>query len=394
MRALILEPHASGHHANYLRWLVQAADRKQWSVVVAANAAALAHPSIAGLSSEHDNMQFHLMMDVDGADRTSVHSAQLIRRELAYWQSFKKTASEVRAKMPVDVVILPYIDYCFYAFAILGSPFKDLPWCAISMRLAVPKNASNCSAPLPWKWRLAKRVLGAKNIKALFDINPSVQDVPAKWLSAALLSKLRYLPDPAEYEAAASRTETRASLGLSDADVAILVFGSIDERKGVDSLLSNLSSHSNLGNYVVIMAGKQSVCVQRQMQTAPCRDMLSRKRMIVIDRFLPDAEQNIVFTASDVAWVGYRNHRYMSGVLVLAGRAGLPIVGTPEGEIGRLIAEYKLGIAANIDRPAEVYGALHAMLDARTRAEMGQKSRSAFAGHTVENFGANIMAVF
>jgi glycosyltransferase involved in cell wall biosynthesis len=394
VRALILEPHASGHHANYLRWLVQAADRKQWSVVIATNAAALAHPSVGGLSSEYGNVQFHLMGAFNRADRASARSALLIRREFAYWQSFRKAANEVRAKMSVDVVILPYIDYCFYALAILGSPFKDLPWCAISMRLAVPKNALNTQSPLPWKWRLVKRVLGARNLKALFDINPSVRDVPAKWLSAALRSKLRYLPDPAEYKASASRSESRATLGLSDGDIAILVFGSIDERKGVDSLLSNLSSQSRFGNYVVILAGKQSACVQRQMQTRACGEMLSRKRMIVIDRFLPDAEQNLVLTAADVVWVGYRNHSYMSGVLVLAGRAGLPIVGTSEGEIGRLIARYNLGIAANIDRPAEVYGALHAMLDARTRTEMGQKAHSAFAGHTVENFGASIMTVF
>jgi len=121
---------------------------------------------------------------------------------------------------------------------------------------------------------------------------------------------------------------------------------------------------------------------------------LSSKRLIVIDRFLTDADRNMLFTAADIAWLGYRNHIHMSGVLVLAGMAGIPILGTPEGEIGRLIAQFDLGIPARIDHPVEVAMGLRAMLDSRQRHEMGQRARAAFASHTVENFGAEVVAAF
>ena len=394
MRILIIEPHASGHHANYLHWLVRATNRRQWSVVIATNAATLTHPSITGLSSEFENVQIHLMSASNSANRVAARSPLLIRKEFAYWRGFREVVDEVRASMSIDAVILPYIDYCFHAVAILGSPFKELPWCGISMRLAVPKSDANVKSALPWKWRLAKRVLRGPNLKALFVINPSVRDIPTNWCAATLLAKLRYLPDPAEQKINGSRKESRAILGLCDGDVAILVFGLIDERKGIDSLLANLSSQNNLSNYVVILAGKQSAYMHNQMQTSLCVDLLSRKRLIVLDRFLTDAEQSLVFTASDVVWVGYRNHFYMSGVLVLAGRAGLPVIGTTEGEIGRLITEHNLGAVARMDRSAEVTLALRAMLDARRRNQMGRRAELAFASHTVENFGASVMAAF
>jgi glycosyltransferase involved in cell wall biosynthesis len=81
----------------------------------------------------------------------------------------------------------------------------------------------------------------------------------------------------------------------------------------------------------------------------------------------------------------------MSGVLVLAGSAGMPVLGTRHGEIGRLIAKHGLGWIVSIDRPAELTAALLEMRDARTRTEMGQRARTAFAGHTAENFAAEIL---
>jgi hypothetical protein len=101
-----------------------------------------------------------------------------------------------------------------------------------------------------------------------------------------------------------------------------------------------------------------------------------------------------LFAAADVVWVGYRKHIYMSGVLVLAGRAGLPVVGTIEGEIGQLIMKHGLGSAARIDRPAEVATALRAMLDPSIRAEMGERAKRFFAQHTVENFGTRVLSAF
>lgn len=394
MRILIVEPHATGHHASYLRWLVQAVVGQQWSVVIATTSAALAHPSLATIVADYAGVHTYITECVPGITEHTVRYFQLLRREIAYWRIFKRAVIEVRTKAPIDAVILPYVDYCFYALAILGSPFQELPWCGISMRLNVANSAANGKLAIPLKWRVAKRVLRAPSLKGLFVINPSVQQVPVRWCSAMLLSKVHYLRDPAEYQGTGERQVSRAAYGFSDGHVAILVFGSIDDRKGIDSLLSSLSSNESLENYMVILAGKQSANVQSLLRSAAYTKLLSMKRLIVINRFLSATEQDFVFSAVDVVWVGYRNHNYMSGVLVLAGKAGLPIIGTPEGEIGRLIAEHKLGVAANIDRPTEVYGALHAMLDARTRTEMGGNGHSAFASHTVANFGATVLAVF
>ena len=130
------------------------------------------------------------------------------------------------------------------------------------------------------------------------------------------------------------------------------------------------------------------------MSTPVYARLHAEKRLIVLDRFVSAAELGSLMAASDVVWVGYRNHVYMSGVLVLAGRAGLPVVGTAEGEIGRLITRHALGTVARIDHRTEVANALRELLDGATRMEMGRRAEIAFENHTVENFGARILSAF
>jgi glycosyltransferase involved in cell wall biosynthesis len=394
MRILIVEPHASGHHAHYLRWLTDAAVGKGWNVVIATTAAALSHPLLKTIAADGSGVETRVIEGFPAIDGPQARTLQLIRREFIYWRIFHALTRDLRAGGPIDAAVLPYVDYCFFALAILGSPFEDLPWCGISMRLQAMPPAGTPGRALPFKWRAAKRILRRPSLQALFVINPSVQDLPLHWLAADLKAKLQYLPDPAQRLASASRDKSRASLGIEAAQVVILVFGSLDARKGIDSLFGAVMSGPELDACVIILAGKLSLEVRGQLGAqASYASMIERRRLIVIDRILADDELNVVFAAADIVWVGYRGHVFMSGVLALAGRAGIPVLGTAEGEIGRLIAKAGIGRAARIDRPDEVIAALSSMLDTRTRIEMGQRARAAFSSHTIESFGNRVTAV-
>jgi glycosyltransferase involved in cell wall biosynthesis len=262
------------------------------------------------------------------------------------------------------------------------------------MRLAVTRADVGHRSSLPLKWRMAKRILSESNLKALFVINPSVNDVPSSWYSPDRLARLRYLPDPAGHTVIGSKSNSRATMGLPSTAVVVLVFGSIDERKGIESLIGTLTAESDLEEYVVVVAGSQTAEMRKQMRESPYIELQARNRLIVLDRFLNDTEQGTLFTAADIVWVGYRSHIYMSGVMVLAGRAGLPVIGTVDGEIGRLITKHGLGAVAKIDEPAEVARALRVLRDRTARAEMGNRAQLTFASHTVENFGTSILAAF
>src|SRR5690606_23421565 len=88
---------------------------------------------------------------------------------------------------------------------------------------------------------------------------------------------------------------------------------------------------------------------------------------------------------ADAVWLGYESHHYMSGVLVLAGLAGLPVVATDEGEVGAFVREHEMG--ALIDRAGveSVRAALAALADAPARARWGLRASTAVAEHTRAN---------
>lgn len=394
MRVLLIEPHASGHHASYLRWLVQAANRKGWGVVIATTPLSLAHPLLASITVEFEDVQVHPMCDASLGRAGSVGMLSQIYREYSYWRAFKKVTDEAFKTMPFDSVILPYVDYCFYALAVLGAPFRRLPWCGISMRLGANENRLNAKTKRPWKWRMAERLLAEPNLRSLFVINRSVSGASLFWIAERRRSMLRYLPDPAEVHTTVSGAEARATLGVPEQALVILVFGSIDERKGVEALIAGLAARDSLSDCVIVLAGNQSASMRTQLLAGPFASMRAQRRIITLDRIITDADQALILAAADVMWVGYRNHAYMSGVLVLAGRAGLPVVGTIEGEIGKLIIEHNLGVAVAISSPTEVACALELMLDADRRLQIGKCARIAFADHTVENFGRTVLGAF
>jgi len=183
-------------------------------------------------------------------------------------------------------------------------------------------------------------------------------------------------------------------LGISPDALVILVLGAIDERKAVDALIDCLVTDTTLNPYTVVIAGRVAEDVRVYLKSPAPEALSASRRLFVVDRFLEDSELTNCFRATDAVWVGYRNHAYMSGVLVLAGMAGLPIVGTNSGEIGHLIERHLIGVGVDIKRRDDVAGGLRRLLDSDTRRHMGSRGRKVFAGHTVENFGELVLDSF
>ena len=394
MRLLILEPNADGHRAQYVRWLVQAASRRHWTTLIGTTEAAFSHVTLRALPSEYANVDVLMMRkaSVEYA-KTSGLLAQACN-DVASWRMFKRAIDAARARYDINAIIFPYAEYCFYSLAVLGEPCHGIPWCAISMRLSLARDTSTDFTRLPRNWRLAHRILDQPHLRALFVINPSVDDVPRNWYSDKARSRLRYLPDPAESPQIELRPAARLALSVSERSIVVLVYGWIDGRKGADSLVQTLAQESDLEDFTLILAGEQSEDTRGLMSTAPYRHLRATHQLIVLDRFLSSDEQQSVFAAADVVWLGYRQHMYMSGVLALAGRAGLPVLGTKDGEIGRLIESNGLGIIIALDRLAEIAQALRVMRNAATRKEFGERGRRHFATHTVDNFGDTVLSAF
>ena len=132
---LIIEPHMNGHHGVYLRRIVHGALERNCRVFIGTLEDSLSHPLFAKMLEECRNSLEIITLPppvIDYMKDTS--TGGLIRRELAYRKLFKRFYNKALRIFQHDFVFLPYLDYCTYAIAILGSPFGCTPWAGIVMR--------------------------------------------------------------------------------------------------------------------------------------------------------------------------------------------------------------------------------------------------------------------
>jgi len=394
MRILILEPYLSGHHAAYLRWLLEATSRRGWATVLATSSAPEEQSVLRNVLTDFNHVELHLIERQSNHQRVARGVWSLLARDLQFRKMFRIATKRAGISRKIDGVLLPYLDYCFYSISMFGVPFGRIPWCAISMRLAVPREASEHRSLMRCKWRLAMRVLRDEQLRALFVINPSVARLPTAWCPPDLRRKLAYLPDPARLEGNGDREGFRGNLGITPGALAILVLGAIDERKGVDVLINCLAADATLNAFSVVIAGRVAEGVRCYLNSPAALALSARRRLFVIDRFLEEKELTHCLYGADAVWLGYTKHPYMSGVLVLAGMAGLPVVGTDAGEIGHCIDSYKVGVTVDLKSSAALAAGLRRLLDGDTRRHMGSEGQTAFASHTVENFGDVVLDAF
>lgn len=395
---LIIEPHCSGHRAGYVRWIAQAAVDRGYHVQVATFELSAHHPLFLAMQKELGEMLQMVMLDDEFPAGCETSSSGLIKREFYYWRLLGRFyAISHQARMP-DIVLVPYLDYCSNAIALLGSPFGQTSWVGVVMRPAFHFALMGILAPhsrMPWlKKRLFLRLLSNKTLCALFTIDEAL-DRFMRETQLRLSKRLYYLPDPAKLEGTISKEEARRGLGIPSGAIVILVYGTIDLRKGIDALFRAIMSNVFPADLHVIVAGQQGEEGHAFLDSKKVQSLSSLGRVHQLNKFLSEEEEYTVFKASDIVWLGYRDHYVMSGVMVQAGKMGLPVIACKEGLIGWMTAINKSGVVVDIYDPAEVYGGIFKLAqDSSFAAECGRNGVVRFEGHTVEAFSKAIIDVF
>ena len=357
MHVLIIEAVLTGHHSGYLTHIAAAYMDAGHNVTVTAIQRDAAHPAIDRLKTQFGDA--FSVMPLDDAKYDAALHSRLGKpgSELALRRLFGQAYSVVHRAKAVDYVFLPYLDYCLFALGLLGSPFGLTQWGGICMRPSFHYKHFGVSAPTPklaaTKRTLFLRLLRSKTLKSLYTIDELlhrfVSERHSHWTE-----RLQYVPDPAELNGSHTYESAREAFGIPNGAVVVLVYGALDGRKGMDVLVTAMSSPGVPSTLQLLVAGKQSASIQLFMQTPIVQTLTRDGRCHVINCFVDAKIEQMVFSASDIVWLGYRNHYSMSGVLILSEIAGKPIIGTKEGLIGWFIKNRNLGSAVDITNQAEI----------------------------------------
>lgn len=389
-RALILEPGSTGHRPTYVRWIAEGFMTSGIAVTIVGPAQLLQHPELAGITVAGKSCAVRIA--APDTSTTSNSKLSLVRNErvLRAWYGAAQRAAATRGYC--DLVVVPYLDNCFHAIAALGSPFANTEWCGITMRTEFPNNGGNTAAGA--RLALLSRMLSQRSLRTLWSIDPRSQPY-ARQRSANGISKwqrLRYLPDPSDMVPSQTRQDARHALSLNDESHVVLLFGSIDPRKGLQELLRGASLLTCTRKWTIIIAGQHTAdaadIVARWSARAPAIGFDLRVLPSRIDASLSAT----LFAAADVIWTGYPNHKGMSGVLVQAALCGKPVIGHNSGLVGEILRSSGLGVSCDVSSPREVSAAL----ESAVQPHIAERARSVgpgfFKHHRPAEFGYRLVS--
>jgi hypothetical protein len=80
--------------------------------------------------------------------------------------------------------------------------------------------------------------------------------------------------------------------------------------------------------------------------------------VLMVERFLSEAELQEAFAAVNVVAVTYPNFRSTPTMLIRAAAAGKPVLAAADGWMGRIMGKYRLGISCNVCAVPSVMAAI------------------------------------
>lgn len=334
MHLHLIEPRADGHRMQYVRRLVEATP-KHWSISLSTFSGSVEHPATQqALAAASGRITLVTMRGQSEFERR-YRGADGFRLQPAYWRMMQRHWQALRPTQRGDLAVVPYLDYCSYAIGLMGSPFGETPFSGIVMRPDFQWLEQGVIAPAPTQPRLKQwlfqRLLAHPRLRCLLTIDPSLRDWTARHRPVGHY-RLRFAPDPSDLKGVGDRTEARRHFGLRPDATVVLLYGSIDLRKGVSQLLDATTGSGCPDDTQVLLAGSQSVEVREYFVANLGR--LVPGRHVMVDRYLSRQDEWLAFTAADACWVAYDAFFGPSGVVAQCVQAGVKMIYRPQGLIG------------------------------------------------------------
>lgn len=358
---LIYEAALSGHHETYLTELLKAVETFGYKkITVVLHISAVEMVRAQQILVAFPDIDLKLIEAPTNRFRSGFLG--LVTRELWYWRSVRDAVRLASADEQPEIVFMPYLDYCLYALAVLGRPGGVTAVSGIAMRPAHHFQAMGVRAPHRnldrIKALLLDRLLKRPWFRSLICIDPTLRDYYQRRGGLAS-TKVHFMPDPADFVGAHTRSSARKLLGIADESIVVLVYGAVTERKGLAEILH--ASARDARGVSLIVAGQCAPAMRSLLGRPEHQQRSDRGQLIVMDRRLSSLDEQMVFASCDAVWLGYVGHYTMSGVLVKALIGSRAVLATQDGLIGWYARREANARVFDLNSESEVAAALSAV---------------------------------
>ncbi len=390
-RLILFDLNPTGHHPGYLQHLVvhaqQHADSCFLDVVVSADFPDR-HPDIVGLAT---NARINFL-PITADEQRQVSEGSFLKRMQAEW----KLCCDYARRRQADGILLMYVDQ--FQLALITGPKAHCPVAGIYFRPTFHYHRFANYRAGSWKERLRelrkqvllRLALWRSDFGTLFCLDPFSVEAIRPWHAAT-----RYLPDPVEiYPHTPEELQTiRERLAVEPGRKAALVFGLLDERKGIAPLLQALGylSETEQRQLALVLVGPMPEYVRAELDPLLAEAVTRYPIQLVrYHEFVSDAQIQPYFAAADFVLALYQQHVGMSAVLVRSAAADKPVLSSDYGLMGELVGKRGLGRAVDATNPAAIAAELRYFLTTDVppgstpgRAEFAEQNRAARYAQTI-----------
>ena len=392
VKVLIVEPEAAGHHmVLYFRHITREVLARGWHLRLLTSRSATAHPAFLEVAKEFSGrFEVTQMPDVAPPQRRQTPIA-LGRWHLRHYRAMARAFDGLAEDQRPNVIYLNNLDGIDKLLPVLGSPFRGTRFAGLLMSIRFHHSKVGVMEPRRWRNPLLKvlfrRLLRLPSLGAVIVTDESFRDFIAQQRFPDR-EKVVFAAEPGGFPDGRRRTDARRRLGVRDEQVVLLVYGSIEARKGVLALSRAVADGACPRELMVLLAGTKADDVLNVRHESALQALRDGGRLIEISGFFTGEEELEVFSAADIVWLAYEGFYGMSGVLVQAGSMGLPVIACEEGLIGWVTKKYGMGITVRAREVASVVGALSRLAsDSTLRRELGENGRAMAKGHDPRSFG-------
>lgn len=395
MKLAIFEPEGSGHRmVLYVRHIAREALRNGWQLQLFTSRRAMESPAFQLVADEcKGSLETILIPHVDfpSFNPTTIN---LLKYQYRQFRVFSSAYQRLEMCSQPDFIYLTNLDYCEKIISFLGSPFGNTPFGGMYLAPKFHHRRMGVLSPVSrQEWlseKLFHRLVKVPKMRLLNVIDEPLSDFVYSEKRPGY-EKVQYVPDAAFIEGVASRQEARKSLGFAEGQFAVLVYGALSSRKGISSLIDAVAMVEPSMDVVVILAGKQDSETQEVLSRHQANRLRNAGSLIELPGFLDDVDEYRAFRAADAVWLGYLDFYGMSGVLLQAGRMGLPVIACHQGLIGWLTRKYNLGELVEPRQLQQVVSSIKVLVqNNKVRDAYRENGRRHSQAHLPEIFGKSI----
>ena len=152
--------------------------------------------------------------------------------------------------------------------------------------------------------------------------------------------------------------------------ILILVYGALIDSKGIIELLSIFNDNKLDKNIRVLLAGKQVGNSQGLLLNNNFINKLKmEKKIFTFNGWVSEKKEALLFSATDIVWIGYKNYPSPSGVFYQAIHKSIPMLISNDGSVNNLNKKIKVGYAVNIYDSLDIIKGIKYLLKKKNRSK-------------------------